>query len=55
MDWTLLFTVTALAIGGIFVGNALSKRISGEKLKVGFGWFVLAMGIYIIVKEVFLK
>jgi uncharacterized membrane protein YfcA len=55
MDWTLLLTVTALAIGGIFVGNALSKRVSGEKLKVGFGWFVLFMGIYIIVKEVFLK
>ena len=54
MDWTLLFTVTALAIGGIFVGNALSKRVSGAHLKVGFGWFVLAMGIYIIVKEIFL-
>jgi hypothetical protein len=55
MDWALLLTVTALAIGGIFVGNAMSKRISGNKLKVGFGWFVLVMGIYIIVKEVFLK
>lgn len=55
MDWTLLLTVTSLAIGGIFVGNALSKRVSGEKLKVGFGWFVLVMGIYIIVKEIFLK
>lgn len=55
MDWTLLLTVTALAIGGIFVGNALSKRVSGNKLKVGFGWFVLVMGIYIIIKEVFLK
>ncbi len=54
MDWTLLFTVTALAIGGIFIGNAMSKRVSGEKLKVGFGWFVLVMGIYIIVKEIFL-
>ena len=55
MDWQLLLTVTALAIGGIFIGNALSKRVSGKKLKVGFGWFVLVMGIYIIVKEVFLK
>lgn len=55
MDWQLLLTVTALAIGGIFIGNAMSKRVSGAKLKVGFGWFVLVMGIYIIVKEVFLK
>lgn len=51
IDWTLLFTVTGLAIGGIFVGNALSKRVSGEKLKVWFGWFVLLMGIYIIIRE----
>ena len=55
MDWPLLLSVTALAIGGIFIGNALSKRVSGEKLKVWFGWFVLVMGIYILVKEIFLK
>lgn len=53
MDWTLLLTVTALAIAGIFIGNALSKKVSAEGLKKGFGWFVLVMGIYIIVKELF--
>jgi uncharacterized membrane protein YfcA len=51
MDWTLLLTVSALAIVGIFVGNALSKKISADSLKKGFGWFVLVMGIYIIIKE----
>ncbi len=55
MDWTLLLTVTSLAIGGIFVGNYLSKLVDGNKLKKGFGWFVLVMGIYIIVNELFLK
>jgi uncharacterized protein len=55
MDWKLLLTVTGLAILGIFVGNMLSLKIAGEKLKKGFGWFVLVMGIYIIVKEVFLQ
>ena len=53
MDWKLLLSVTALAIAGIFVGDALSKKIDGDKLKKGFGWFVLVMGIYIIVKELF--
>ena len=53
MDWKLLLTVTALAIGGIFIGDILSKKIDGNKLKKGFGWFVLIMGIYIIVKELF--
>lgn len=53
MDWTLLLSVTGLAIAGIFIGNALSKKLSADKLKKGFGWFVLLMGIYIIVKELF--
>lgn len=53
MDWTLLLTVTGLAIAGIFVGNILSKKISASTLKKGFGWFVLVMGIYIIIKELF--
>ena len=54
MDWTLLLSVTALAIVGIFIGNALGKKVSAERLKKGFGWFVLIMGIYIIIKELFL-
>ncbi len=55
MDWTLLLSVTALAIAGIFAGNAMSKKISADSLKKGFGWFVLVMGIYIIIKELFFK
>ena len=51
MDWALLSIVTSLAVVGIFVGNQLSKKIDGAALKKGFGWFVLVMGIYIIIKE----
>lgn len=51
IDWFFLFKITAIAVTGIFVGGALSKKIRGNNLKKGFGWFVLAMGIYIIVKE----
>ncbi len=54
MDWNLLLSVTAAAVAGIFIGNRLSNKISGDKLKKAFGWFVLAMGIYIIIKELFL-
>lgn len=54
MDWTLLSSVTALAIIGIFAGSLLSKRVSVDSLKKGFGWFVLVMGLYIIIKELFL-
>ncbi len=55
MDWTLLGTVTALAIAGIFIGNRLSRNVDGDKLKKAFGWFVLVMGIYILIKELFLN
>jgi uncharacterized membrane protein YfcA len=51
MDWKLLLTVSALAIAGIFAGDALSKKVDGDKLKKGFGWFVLIMGIYIIFQQ----
>ena len=53
MNWTLLLSVTALAISGIFVGDILSKKIDGNKLKKGFGWFVLIMGVYIITQQLF--
>jgi uncharacterized membrane protein YfcA len=51
MDWLLLSIVTGLAIVGIFIGNQLSKKVDGAALKKGCGWFVLVMGIYIIIKE----
>ena len=51
MDWVLLSSVSAFAIVGIFIGARLSKKIDGAKLKPAFGWFVLVMGIYIIIKE----
>ena len=52
IDWVLLLTITTIAVAGIFAGGLLSKKIPGEKLKKGFGWFVLVMGIYIIFKEI---
>lgn len=55
MNWNLLLIVTIAAIIGIFIGNRINKKIPGERLKKWFGWFVLVMGIYIIVKELFVK
>jgi uncharacterized membrane protein YfcA len=51
MDWPLLLAVTLMAVLGIFLGNTLSKKIDGGKLKKGFGWFVMVMGLYILLKE----
>ncbi len=52
LDWKLLAMFTASAVIGIFIGIFLSTKIAGSKLKTGFGWFVLVMGIYIILKEI---
>lgn len=55
INWLLLSKVSAFAIGGIFIGTLLSKKVDGAKLKPAFGWFVLVMGIYIIIKETIFK
>ncbi|MCW3161635.1 sulfite exporter TauE/SafE family protein [Chryseobacterium oryctis] len=55
IDWSLLISISVIAIIGIIIGSYLSKKIDGKKLKPAFGWFVLIMGIYIIIKEIFFK
>ncbi|WP_185206127.1 sulfite exporter TauE/SafE family protein [Chryseobacterium sp. C3] len=54
IDWKLLTTISSIAIVGIIIGSQLSKKIDGKKLKPAFGWFILVMGMYIIIKELFL-
>lgn len=53
IDWSFLAVFSSIAVVGILIGSWLSKRIPGEKLKPAFGWFVLVMGTYIIIKELF--
>lgn len=54
IDWKLLTSISSIAIVGIIIGSQLSKKIDGKSLKPAFGWFILVMGIYIIIKEVFI-
>ena len=54
IDWPFLLVFTLMSVIGIFIGIALSNKIPGEKLKTSFGWFVLVMGIYILIKEIFM-
>jgi uncharacterized membrane protein YfcA len=55
VQWGFLALFTGMALIGIFIGSYLSKFISNARLKPAFGWFVLAMGIYIIGKEIFTR
>jgi len=52
INWLFLAIFTGLSIVGMFIGIYLNKFIDGNKLKKGFGWFVLIMGIYIIWAEI---
>jgi uncharacterized membrane protein YfcA len=54
INWVLILTITAIAVTGIFMGGYFNQKVDGARLRKGFGWFVLVMGIYIIVKEIFL-
>lgn len=51
MNYPFLLLIAFIAGIGIFIGTFLSKKMDGEQLKPIFGWFVLVMGIYIIIKE----
>ena len=51
MDWPFLLKITGLAVFGILIGHYLTRYFTGIKLRKTFGWFTLAMGCYILAKE----
>lgn len=53
IDWKFLILYSILSILGMFIGMKLAKKINSSYLKTLFGWIVLLMGIYIILKELF--
>ncbi|SJZ45881.1 sulfite exporter TauE/SafE family protein [Sediminibacterium ginsengisoli] len=55
IQWKLLLSITVIAVAGILIGSWLAGRINGSKLKPGFGWFILVMGVYIILRETVFK
>ncbi|MGL1936848.1 MAG: sulfite exporter TauE/SafE family protein [Fibrobacterales bacterium] len=52
IDWSFLILFSSISLGGIFIGSWLNGFISAEKLKKGFGWFVLVMAVVILSKEI---
>ncbi len=51
VDWTLLLSISAIAVAGLFLGSYLSRFVAEDKLKKGFGWFVLIMGSGILMQQ----
>jgi len=53
VHWNFLLTFTSVAVVGIILGVWLNKYIDGQKLKKGFGYFVLIMGVFILFQELY--
>lgn len=53
MDYGFVGLITLLPLSGMMVGTLLNRRLSARILKTSFGWFVLVMGVYIVVRELF--
>ncbi|MGC3945915.1 MAG: sulfite exporter TauE/SafE family protein [Chryseolinea sp.] len=51
MNWRLLLPITSLAILGILIGGRLNRLVDGVMLRKAFGWFTLAMGCFILIRE----
>ena len=49
--WPFLLGFLAFALGGIVLGTHLARFIPGARLKPAFGWFTLAIGTFILTKE----
>lgn len=53
IDWYFLGIFTGLSLIGIFIGSYLGNFIDGNKLKKGFGYFILVMAVFIFYMEFF--
>ncbi len=52
IDWLLLATVLAVSAMGLLLGISLSKQFTTSGLRVLFGWFIVSIGIVILIQEI---
>ena len=51
LDWGTTLGVTAAAVVGTLIGSKLAGRIPEAALRKAFGWFVLAMGTFVLIQQ----
>ncbi|MDV8148720.1 sulfite exporter TauE/SafE family protein [Arthrobacter sp. B10-11] len=51
LDWGVTLAVTAAAIVGTLIGSRIAGRIPEAALRKAFGWFVLAMGAFVLIQQ----
>ncbi|WP_411123116.1 sulfite exporter TauE/SafE family protein [Streptomyces sp. x-19] len=52
LDWSLTLAVTVAAVLGSLIGGRLAGRIPQRALRTGFGWFVVAMGGFVLGQQI---
>jgi uncharacterized protein len=50
-DWVFLCQLLSITVIGIIIGTKINKYMPVQYLRKGFGYFVFAMGIFILYKE----
>jgi len=51
INWGLATAVTLAAIAGSLLGAKLAGRIPADILRKTFGWFVVAMGLFVLIQQ----
>ena len=54
LDWSFLICISIICGIGILLGSLLASKVSSQKLKPAFGWFTLAVGVFVLIKEIVL-
>jgi uncharacterized membrane protein YfcA len=51
INWTFLLGFTGVSVVGIFIGIWAAKFINETQLKKAFAWFVIAMAVFVLLRE----
>ena len=48
IDPQIIVLISAFGIAGSLLGNLVARRMTTERLKQGFGVFLIVMGVYVL-------
>ena len=52
LDWSVIAVVTFACVVGMVAGTFAGRKVSANNLRRGFAWLVVAMGLFVIAKQV---
>ncbi len=52
INWSVTLIVTAGAVIGALIGSRMVGKIHPDKLRKGFGWFVLVMAVFVLSQQI---